>query len=84
MLAWAWRGGVALSLPALPAWEFHRHRPTTDQAHGAYVAALTREGLAAVETDIVIETSGGAERAEFNRIRKEEGLKAAIAWRNSR
>ena len=40
--------------------------------------------LAAVETDIVIETSGGAERAEFNRIRKEEGLKAAIAWRNSR
>lgn len=40
--------------------------------------------LAAVETDIVIETSGGAERAEFNRIRREEGLKAAIAWRNSR
>ncbi|MCL4068888.1 enoyl-CoA hydratase/isomerase family protein [Pseudomonas sp. GX19020] len=40
--------------------------------------------LAAVETDLVIETSGGAERAEFNRIRKEEGLKAAIAWRNSR
>ena len=40
--------------------------------------------LAAVETDLVIETSGGAERAEFNRSRKEEGLKAAIAWRNSR
>ncbi len=40
--------------------------------------------LAAVETDIVIETSGGTERAEFNRIRREEGLKAAIAWRNSR
>lgn len=40
--------------------------------------------LAAVETDIVIETSGGPERAEFNRIRKEQGLKAAIEWRNSR
>jgi enoyl-CoA hydratase len=40
--------------------------------------------LAAVETDLVIETSGGPERAEFNRIRREQGLKAAIAWRNSR
>ena len=40
--------------------------------------------LAAVETDIIIETSGGVERSEFNRIRSEEGLKAAIAWRNSR
>ncbi|MFC3088023.1 enoyl-CoA hydratase/isomerase family protein [Tabrizicola soli] len=40
--------------------------------------------LAAVETDIVIETSGGPERTEFNRIRREKGLKAAIHWRNSR
>lgn len=40
--------------------------------------------LAAVETDIIIETSGGVERSEFNRIRRDEGLKAAIAWRNSR
>lgn len=40
--------------------------------------------LAAVETDLVIETSGGPERAEFNRIRKDQGLKAAIDWRNSR
>jgi enoyl-CoA hydratase len=40
--------------------------------------------LAAVETDLIIETSGGAERTEFNRIRREQGLKAAIAWRDSR
>lgn len=40
--------------------------------------------LAAVETDVFIETAGGAERLEFNRIRAEQGLKAAIAWRNSR
>jgi enoyl-CoA hydratase len=40
--------------------------------------------LAAVETDLVIEMSGGPERAEFNRIRKDQGLKAAIDWRNSR
>jgi enoyl-CoA hydratase len=40
--------------------------------------------LAAVETDIFIESSGGPERAEFNRIRKEQGLKAALAWRDAR
>lgn len=40
--------------------------------------------LAAVETDIVIEASGGPERSEFNRIRREQGLKEAIAWRDSR
>lgn len=40
--------------------------------------------LAAVETDIIVETAGGAERSEFNRIRKEQGLKEAIAWRDAR
>lgn len=43
-------------------------------------AALTQ----ALELDIFIETSGGPERAEFNRIRKEQGLRAAIAWRDGR
>ena len=40
--------------------------------------------LAAVDVDILIESSGGPERAEFNRIRKEQGLKAALAWRDAR
>lgn len=40
--------------------------------------------LQALESDIVIETSGGPERAEFNRIRREQGLKAALAWRDAR
>lgn len=40
--------------------------------------------LAAVETDTIIEASGGEERAEFNRIRSEQGLKQAIAWRDAR
>jgi enoyl-CoA hydratase len=39
---------------------------------------------AALELDIFIESSGGAERAEFDRIRREEGLQAAIAWRDAR
>jgi enoyl-CoA hydratase len=38
---------------------------------------------AALETDIFIEASGGPERAEFDRIRREQGLKAAIAWRDT-
>ena len=42
-----------------------------------------RSALAlALELDIVIETSGGPERAEFDRIRREHGLKAALEWRD--
>jgi enoyl-CoA hydratase len=40
--------------------------------------------LAALETDILLEASEGPERAEFNRIRREQGLQAAIAWRDAR
>jgi enoyl-CoA hydratase len=40
--------------------------------------------LQAVETDILIEASGGPERDEFNRIRTERGLKAALVWRDAR
>lgn len=40
--------------------------------------------LAAAETEILIEASAGEERREFNRIRGEEGLKEAIAWRDAR
>ena len=39
---------------------------------------------AALETDILIEAGGGPERAEFNRLRREQGLKAAIAWRDAK
>ena len=40
--------------------------------------------LASLETDILLEASEGPERAEFNRIRREQGLQAAIAWRDAR
>jgi enoyl-CoA hydratase len=40
--------------------------------------------LAALDTDVLIESTGGAERQEFNRIRREQGLKAALAWRDAR
>jgi enoyl-CoA hydratase len=40
--------------------------------------------LQALETDILIEAAGGPERAEFNRIRSAQGLKAALAWRDAR
>ena len=42
-----------------------------------------RNALAsALELDLFIETSGGPERAEFDRIRREQGLKAALEWRD--
>jgi enoyl-CoA hydratase len=44
-----------------------------------------REALAAnVDLDAIIESAETPERTEFNRIREEEGLKAAIAWRDRR
>jgi len=51
----------------------------------AYDCAGLRQALAAgLDTDVMIESSGGPERAEFNRIRREQGLKAALLWRDSR
>src|SRR4051812_15926530 len=44
-----------------------------------------REALAAaLELDIYIEAAGGTERAEFDRVRREQGLKAALEWRDKR
>jgi enoyl-CoA hydratase len=51
----------------------------------SYEAMGMRQGLLqALELDVIIESSGGPERTEFNRIRREEGLKAALAWRDAR
>jgi enoyl-CoA hydratase len=44
-----------------------------------------REALTAnVELDAIIEAAETPERKEFNRIREEQGLKAALAWRDER
>ena len=40
-------------------------------------------GRTALELDIFIEASGGSERSEFDAIRREQGLKAALAWRDA-
>lgn len=51
----------------------------------AYELANMREALAeALEADVQIEADESPERVEFNRIRGEEGLKAALAWRDAR
>lgn len=48
----------------------------------SYELARMREALAeALEAAIGIESDLSPERAEFNRIRKDEGLKAALEWR---
>ena len=49
----------------------------------SYEAMGMRAALAqALEADIFIEGAGGPRRAEFDRIRREQGLKAALAWRD--
>jgi enoyl-CoA hydratase len=48
------------------------------------IMGLRQALLAALETDICIEAGENPDRLEFNRIRKEQGLAAALAWRNSR
>ena len=49
----------------------------------SYEAMGMRAALAqALEADIFIEGAGGPKRAEFDRIRREQGLKAALAWRD--
>ncbi|MBI3708246.1 MAG: enoyl-CoA hydratase/isomerase family protein [Proteobacteria bacterium] len=40
--------------------------------------------LAALDIDVLIEAGAGPERTEFNRIRREKGLKAALEWRDAR
>ncbi len=51
----------------------------------SYEAMGLRTALAqALETDIFIEGAGGPKRAEFDRIRREKGLQAALAWRDGK
>jgi len=60
-------------------------RLTKRAINRTYEAMGMRAALAsALETDIFIEAAGGPERAEFNRIRRELGLKSALAWRDAK
>lgn len=45
---------------------------------------FSRALKSALDTDIILNASTDPVRAEFNRIRSEEGLQAAIAWRDAR
>lgn len=51
---------------------------------GYDILGLRQALLSALDIDIIIESSTGAERLEFNRIRGEQGLKAALAWRDAK
>jgi len=51
----------------------------------SYEAMGLRHALKqALDAELLIEYGAGPERKEFNRIRQEQGLKAAIAWRDAR
>ena len=63
----------------------HSLRMTKAAIHRSYELAMMREAMQeALETDIQIESDVSPERSEFNRIRREQGLKAALAWRDKR
>lgn len=40
--------------------------------------------LAALETDLVVTAAGSPEKEEFNQLRRDKGLKAALAWRDAK
>jgi enoyl-CoA hydratase len=48
------------------------------------IGGMRQALLAALETDVVIETNETAESREFNEILKKDGARAAIAWRAGR
>ena len=48
------------------------------------IMGLREALLANLDLDTLIETAEGSERAEFNRICNEQGLSAALAWREAR
>jgi enoyl-CoA hydratase len=58
---------------------------TKRAVHRAWDVAGFRQALADnVELDVEIETANLPARDEFRRITSEQGLKAAIAWRDAR
>jgi enoyl-CoA hydratase len=48
------------------------------------IMGLRQALLATLDLDTLIETAEGSERAEFNRMCNEQGLGAALAWREAR
>lgn len=60
-------------------------KATKRSANRVWEAAGFREAMEAnVEIDVMIESADLPARAEFRRITQEQGLKAAIAWRDGR
>lgn len=60
-------------------------RITKEAINRSYATMGMRDALlAAVDAAVVNEMTGGAARTEFNRLLREQGLKAALAWRDSR
>ena len=60
-------------------------RITKEAINRSYATMGMRDALlAAVDAAAVNEMTGGVERTEFNRLLREQGLKAALEWRDAR
>ena len=63
----------------------HSVRMTKRAINRAYeIMGMRQALLAALDIDIQIESTMTPDKAEFKRIREEEGLKAALAWRDAK
>ena len=70
---------------ALAAAAPHSVRLTKQAINRSYEAMGLRSALKqSLDQELMIEFGAGPERKEFNRIRQEQGLKAAIAWRDAK
>jgi enoyl-CoA hydratase len=58
---------------------------TKKAMHRTYeIMGMRQALLASLDIDIILNSTPSAEKAEFGRLRREQGLKAALAWRDSR
>jgi enoyl-CoA hydratase len=73
---------LAQDLCAAAPWSVQLTKQAINRSYEA--AGMRQALLAALDTDVLIESGGGPERSEFNRLRREQGLKAALAWRDAR
>ena len=63
----------------------HSVRMTKRAINRSYEIMGMRQALnAALDIDILIESTMTPDKAEFKRIREGEGLKAALAWRDAK
>lgn len=74
--------GVARSMTAAAERSVRFTKRAINEGYEAM--GFSRALKSALDVDVILNAATDPVRAEFNRIRGEQGLKAAIAWRDAR